>query len=88
MTSAPVLNVMVSCQISIHECKDLNTRVTYEYYLKKAGAEIVDHRINFKTNVVKYFLRLKVPDGHTLESFTANLMNTPIWHLTSWAPDR
>lgn len=85
MSLSPVINGMTSCQISIHDCKDLKTRVAYEFYLKQAGAEIVDHRINFTTNVVKYYIKFRMPDGHTLDSFTENLRETPIWHLTSWA---
>lgn len=68
-TTTPVIKWMVSLQVVISECVDYNTRLWYERSLKWAGAEIVDFKINYKTNDIKYYLRLNAPDGHSIRSF-------------------
>lgn len=70
--------------ISIHECKNGNDLRMYEACLKHAGAEITDHKIDFKTDTVKFYIRLSLPDGKTIERFTERLQATPVWRLSSW----
>lgn len=72
-------------QILIHDCFDFKSLALFESELKRAGAEVTDHKIYFNTQTAKFYIRLKMPDGHTLETFTDRLRESPIWHLTSWA---
>lgn len=82
---SPLLISMGTYQIEIHDCDNFETRSLYEAELKRAGAEVHDHKINFRTRTVKFYIRLRFPDGHNPETFEQKLRLSPIWHLTSWA---
>lgn len=78
------LSPMSRCVVSLHECLGFADRVEAETLIKSSGAEVVDHKINYRTSTVKFYLLLKATDGQNIATFKEKMKQTKIWSKISF----
>ena len=70
--------------IEFYGCHNIKDRRRFQEVLRKSGFTIKDEKIDFKTNVVKFYLSVDVLNKKTFDLCLEKLKKTEEWFDSSW----
>lgn len=70
--------------IEFYNCTGLEKRKEYTLALEKAGFKISDEKINFKKNIIKFYLTIDKINGKIFEECLNKLKGSQVWFDCSW----